>query len=470
MKLTQRFGPIPLTTVLDGSGNGTVTFQSNGSNARVTNLFVKVSTATAQAKCTIYKGQVSDGNAVNTTNSGSTGATASGVIDLTDGETLYVRWTGGDAGAIATATFTGITIPFDQVGPSQLEWDDPIAAADGSLVYPALKSPNYVAGTSGWKIDRDGDAEFNEINVRGSAVFGNPTGERIELTDTGDLEIYTAGGALLATINEEGIKFYNGIGDVVAWIDDLAMTYQDAVGNAIDITTDPAFGALILFHTEDPGLIEIASGRAYATTFPAQDDAPVLVLQSPFQFDPVLRDYARIYIIGADSAANPPKIDFRTGGGPVSVLDGADLIVEGDIDADFVYGSMKRIGQVKNVADDTATSGTTEKTIESVTLAVVNGYTYRLTWVVNWLGSTAGDKFLMRIRVAGGQMTYNTAEVVTAATVVYQTHVSTDWTATSTGNVTFTGTATRNSGTGTLTPKGATSQPRILSVDYLYGA
>jgi hypothetical protein len=174
MKLTQRFGPIPVATTLDGSGNGTVTFQPNGSNARITNLFVKVSTATAQATCTIYKGQVADGNAINTTNSGSTGAPASGAIDLVDGEVLYVVWQGGDAGATATATFTGITIPFDEVGPSQLEWADPIAAGDGSLVYPALKSPNYVAGVDGWKISRDGDAEFNDVTVRGTVeVDGN---------------------------------------------------------------------------------------------------------------------------------------------------------------------------------------------------------------------------------------------------------------------------------------------------------
>lgn len=176
MKLTQRFGPIPVTTTLDGSGNGTVTFQPNGSNARITNLFVKVSTTTAQATCTIYKGQIADGNAVNNTNSGSTGSAASGIIDLTDGEVLYVRWSGGDAGATATATFTGVTIPFDQVGPSHLEWANPIAAGDGSLIYPALKSPNYVAGSAGWKIDRNGNTELSNLTARGALTASSASG------------------------------------------------------------------------------------------------------------------------------------------------------------------------------------------------------------------------------------------------------------------------------------------------------
>jgi hypothetical protein len=330
MKLTQRFGPIPVTTTLDGSGNGTVTFQPNGSSARITNLFVKVSTTTAQATCTIYKGQIADGNAINTTNSGSTGSAASGAIDLTDGEVLYVRWTGGDAGATATATFTGITIPFDQVGPSHLDWADPIAAGDGSLVYPALKSPNFVAGTSGWKIDRAGNAEFNAIDVRGNGIFGDPAGARIELTQAGDLEIYNAANTLIATIDETGIK-YLASGNVAAWIDNIAISWYANDGAEIDLTTDAGFGAKIEMYPTTVVGVSIAPGLIYGTTFPAQNNAPVLALQSPWQSG---RAYARIYIIGEDGAANPAKIDFRTGGGPVSVLDGSNLIVEGTVEAD----------------------------------------------------------------------------------------------------------------------------------------
>jgi hypothetical protein len=180
-QLTDRFGPIPQQVPLDGSGNGTMTFQVNGSNARVTNLYVKVSTSTKQAVCTMYKGQVADSNLIQSTNSGSTGATASGAIDLTDGETLYVVWTGGDAGATAFATFTGVTIPFDQVGPSTIEWSDPIAAGDGSLVYPALKSPNYVTGSTGWIIRRDGTFELSGGIFRGDVSVTGPNNSSIEI-------------------------------------------------------------------------------------------------------------------------------------------------------------------------------------------------------------------------------------------------------------------------------------------------
>jgi len=172
-QLTDRFGPIQQQVSLNSSGNGQVTFQPNGSNCRITNLFVKVATATNQAVCTMYKGQVADSNIVASTNSGSTGAAATGAIDLQDGETLYVVWIGGDANALATATFVGITIPFDQTGPSAILWDNPIAAGDGSIIFPALKSPNFATGVSGWRIARDGSVEFNNAVIRGSVIAGN---------------------------------------------------------------------------------------------------------------------------------------------------------------------------------------------------------------------------------------------------------------------------------------------------------
>lgn len=49
------------------------------------------------------------------------------------------------------------------------------------LVRPALQSPDYVASTSGWSINADGSAEFNNITIRGGtgvpAVIVGPPGE-----------------------------------------------------------------------------------------------------------------------------------------------------------------------------------------------------------------------------------------------------------------------------------------------------
>lgn len=199
-QLTDRFGPIPFNVVLDGSGNGSLTFQANGSNARITNLYVNVSTTTLQATCTIYKGQIANSNIIDSTNSGSTGASAKGAIDLTDGETLYVVWRGGDAGATAYATFVGVVIPFDQISASSITWSDPIAAGDGSLIYPAIKSPNYQAGALGWNIARDGSVEFNNATIRGTLIAG---GGVVTLTSTG-LRVADVSGTVEYLVNRLG--------------------------------------------------------------------------------------------------------------------------------------------------------------------------------------------------------------------------------------------------------------------------
>lgn len=44
---------------------------------------------------------------------------------------------------------------------------NPILGGGGALVRPAIKSPNYVPGTSGWMVNRNGNAEFNDLVVRG---------------------------------------------------------------------------------------------------------------------------------------------------------------------------------------------------------------------------------------------------------------------------------------------------------------
>ena len=161
--------------MLDESGNGSVGFQAVGNNVRITNLSVAVSSQNAQAKATTYKGQIGDAFRISGTNSGSTGDNAPAAIDLLDGEILYVVWTGGDPSAIATATFSGYVLPFKATPADGVAtWTDPIAAGDGTLIYPALKSPNYVPGESGWQLDKEGTAELNTVIIRGDMYVDGP--------------------------------------------------------------------------------------------------------------------------------------------------------------------------------------------------------------------------------------------------------------------------------------------------------
>lgn len=55
------------------------------------------------------------------------------------------------------------------------------------LVRAALRSPNYVQATSGWTVNYDGSAEFNNVTVRGTIVVGNANGQNITITNVGSI-------------------------------------------------------------------------------------------------------------------------------------------------------------------------------------------------------------------------------------------------------------------------------------------
>jgi hypothetical protein len=131
----------------------------------------------------------------------------------------------------------------------------------------------------------------------------------------------------------------------------------------------------------------------------------------------------------------------------------------------------RRIGVTLGTADLTATSSTTEKTVDAVTISAVAGVTYSVRYTFHYTAATGavGDGYLMRIRqggLAGVQLTYAMADITMAAGNVLTRVVETDWVASVTGTQTFTTTIQRQAGTGTCTVKGAVSQPRKLEVRF----
>jgi len=90
-----------------------------------------------------------------------------------------------------------------------------ILGGQSALIRAAIKSPNFVTGISGWTINKDGSAEFNDLTIRG-AFFG-----------------------LDYIINSSGLFFYSGTpaaGNLVASVASVSGT--DAHTNAyLDGTT-----------------------------------------------------------------------------------------------------------------------------------------------------------------------------------------------------------------------------------------
>jgi hypothetical protein len=83
-----------------------------------------------------------------------------------------------------------------------------------TLVRAAIQSPNYVAGVSGWTINRDGTAEFNNVTVRGDLLVGSTPPSRF-IGDTIPAEL-TAWGT------PKGVTFF--IVDIW-YYDDSPLTY-----------------------------------------------------------------------------------------------------------------------------------------------------------------------------------------------------------------------------------------------------
>lgn len=90
----------------------------------------------------------------------------------------------------------------------------PMAPEDDEIVggtvlrIPAIQSPNYVAGASGWIINADGTVEFTAGTFRGSIEVGPLTGQHFIVNNpaTGDaLDIYNSSNQLVFSINAFGI-------------------------------------------------------------------------------------------------------------------------------------------------------------------------------------------------------------------------------------------------------------------------
>lgn len=63
-------------------------------------------------------------------------------------------------------------------------WLDPIVGGT-ALRIPAIRSPNYIAGSSGWTINQDGSVEFNNGTFRGTVTAGTFQGTNFVINSTG---------------------------------------------------------------------------------------------------------------------------------------------------------------------------------------------------------------------------------------------------------------------------------------------
>lgn len=141
--------------------------------------------------------------------------------------------------------------------------------------------------------------------------------------------------------------------------------------------------------------------------------------------------------------------------------------------ADVNLALMNNVGpSTLGTADFTATSGTTEKLLDTVTVNVVSGRKYRVGYVFAWQCDTLNDRYFVRIRegsvLGGSQLAVVNMILLTPINVLVPgIPTEAEWTASATGSQSFCATIQRGTGSGTATVRGASSQQRILSVKWL---
>ena len=143
-------------------------------------------------------------------------------------------------------------------------FNNPIIGGSGKLVYPQIESPNFVDSVSGWQIAKDGSAEFNNLEVRGTFLGAD------------------------YIINSAGAFFYSGTPAAGNLIVSIASTGgTDQFGNTYDagITSyNPALffanlfdGSLALGSLNPSSLVANAGGVAFedATAAGAQPNVEI---------------------------------------------------------------------------------------------------------------------------------------------------------------------------------------------------
>lgn len=97
------------SVVLDGSGNGTVTFGPDRYPWIIHRVSVRVSSNANEPQANIYRNSVNAGTFVSGTFSGTNDTNdnwSDGILNI--GELYVCEWTGGDPGATATVSYYGV--------------------------------------------------------------------------------------------------------------------------------------------------------------------------------------------------------------------------------------------------------------------------------------------------------------------------------------------------------------------------
>jgi hypothetical protein len=135
-----------------------------------------------------------------------------------------------------------------------MPFTDPIVA-DTTLVRDSIQSPDYVVGSTGWTINRDGTAEFNNIYIRGTIEASDVDGSHVIIKD--DHSGYGAFVELLPasisghTVEPAAMWGYRASSNEVS-LSLLGPTIDGAIGSRIQIAYDSSIpSSYILINADE---------------------------------------------------------------------------------------------------------------------------------------------------------------------------------------------------------------------------
>jgi hypothetical protein len=132
--------------------------------------------------------------------------------------------------------------------------------------------------------------------------------------------------------------------------------------------------------------------------------------------------------------------------------------------------ALRRIATVERTTN--SSTFTSEAVISTITAAVESGKKYKITWVVDSSSTVAGDTARWRIRetnIAGATRQLSHSYMSIANNDFGAPPLTFEWTASSTGNMTWVGTCHRANGTGTFSCNANANEPSYFTVDYVSG-
>lgn len=161
---------------------------------------------------------------------------------------------------------------------------DPILGGN-ELVRTAMQSENYAAGTTGWRIARDGTVEFNSGTFRGSLEVGSDPGQHfiVANTTTGDVvDVYDSANHLIYAITNQGLAASYSAGTApqpyagfqnakLLFSDNATPTEHQSTVNWSAATVPAGQGTLTILNSgfvSDVGALEILCGSADGTKRP----------------------------------------------------------------------------------------------------------------------------------------------------------------------------------------------------------